>query len=142
MESKNWVKDLLLNSRLAHLATSTKDGVPHVVPICYAYDGNSIYTPIDEKPKHVGPDRLRRVLNILHNPHVSFVVDLYDEDWSKLRFIKAGGIAEILREGEQHERAISLLREKYRQYRSMNLEKRPIIRIELLRVSSWSAAPH
>ncbi len=140
MNIENWARELLLESRLAHLATSTKDGKPHVVPICYVYDGASIYSPIDEKPKRASPNRLRRVLNIVENPHVSLVVDRYGEDWSELRYVIMRGFAEIVREGEEQKRAVSLLREKYSQYRSMKLEGRPIIKITPARVIAWSTS--
>lgn len=139
MRIDDWARELLLESRLAHLATSTKHGKPHVVPICYVYDGGSIYSSIDEKPKRTSPPQLRRILNIVENPNVSLLVDQYDEDWSKLRYVIVHGIAEIVHEGEQYERTVLLLREKYPQYRVMKLENRPIIKIKPTRVVAWSA---
>jgi len=135
----DWARELLLESRLAHLATSTKHGKPHVVPICYVYDGDSIYSSIDEKPKRTSPAQLRRMLNIVENPDVSLVVDQYEEDWSKLKYVIVHGRAEIVHKGEKHERAVLLLREKYPQYRVMKLEDRPIIAVKLIRVVAWSA---
>ncbi len=139
MHIENWARELLLESRLAHLATSTKNGTPHVVPICYVYDGTSIYSSIDEKPKRTNPNRLRRFRNIVDNPNVSVVIDLYEEDWSKLRYVIVRGLAEIVREGEERERAVSLLREKYGQYRSMKLEGRPIIKVKPIRIIAWQS---
>ncbi len=137
MKTENWANEFLGKSRLAHLATSSKHGKPHVVPVCYVYDGVSIYSSIDEKPKRANPNRLRRVLNIIENPHVSMIVDEYREDWSKLRYVIVRGFAEIIREGEEHKRAVSLLREKYRQYRTMKLEGRPMIKIKPASVIAW-----
>ena len=139
MRMDDWARELLLESRLAHLATSTKHGKPHVVPICYVYDGDSIYSSIDEKPKRTSPAQLRRMLNIVENPDVSLVVDQYEEDWSKLKYVIVHGRAEIVHKGEKHERAVLLLREKYPQYRVMKLEDRPIITVKLTRVVAWSA---
>jgi PPOX class probable F420-dependent enzyme len=140
MKEKPWALRLLVGSRLAHLATSTKKGKPHVVPICYVYDGKAIYSSIDEKPKRAKPKKLRRVLNIVENPRVSLVVDQYAEDWRKLRYVIVHGTADIVDHGGEHERAVSLLRKKYRQYRSMKLEERPIIKITPVRFVAWSAA--
>jgi PPOX class probable F420-dependent enzyme len=134
---ETWARKLLFESRLAHLATSTTDGVPHVVPICYVFDGHTIYSSIDEKPKRTAPRRLRRMLNIRANPHVSLVVDSYSDDWKKLRYILVRGIAETIPKGREHNVAVALLREKYIQYRSMNLEGRPIIRIRPTKVIAW-----
>jgi PPOX class probable F420-dependent enzyme len=139
MRIDDWARELLLESRLAHLATSTKHGKPHVVPICYVYDGGSIYSSIDEKPKRTSPTQLQRFLDIAENPNVSLLVDQYDEDWSKLKYVIVHGPAEIVHEGEQHKRAVLLLREKYPQYRVMKLEGRPIIKIKPTKVVAWSA---
>ena len=39
------------DARVARLATVDPDGRPHVVPICFALDGDTLYTAVDEKPK-------------------------------------------------------------------------------------------
>ena len=132
-----WAQELLREARIAHLATSTRSGVPHVVPICYAFHGSAIYSPIDEKPKRNPPQRLRRVRNILTNPHVCLVVDHYSEDWSELSYVLVRGLAELVPDGHEHAAAITLLRQKYSQYRSMQLERRPIIKIRITKVISW-----
>jgi len=139
MRVEGWARELLIESRLGHLATSTKRGKPHVVPICYVLDGASLYTPIDEKPKRRKPTQLRRILNIAENANVCLVVDHYEEDWSELKCVIVRGSAEIVHKGEAHERAVMLLREKYKQYRQMKLEDRPLIKIKLVSVVAWSA---
>ncbi len=110
-----------------------------MVPICYVYYQNTIYSSIDEKPKRAKPRQLRRVLDILGNPKVSLVVDQYSEDWRKLRYVIVRGSAHIVNRGGEHRRAVSLLRKKYRQYRLMSLEERPVIKIRSERVAAWSA---
>src|SRR5260221_13123643 len=50
--------------RVARLATADAEGKPHVIPVCYAFDGTYFYTPLDEKPKRVSESKLRRVRNI------------------------------------------------------------------------------
>jgi PPOX class probable F420-dependent enzyme len=112
-----------------------------VVPICYAFDGEIIYTPIDEKPKSVDPASLKRVRNISANSNVALVIDDYSEDWSKLVYVLISGTAEIISpagEASEHARAITLLREKYAQYRSMSLDKKPIIKITPARIKRWA----
>ena len=136
---RGWPVEFLRKSRLAHLATSTSEGVPHVVPVCYAYDGEFFYSCIDEKPKRTTPDKLRRVLNISDNPNISLVVDLYSEDWRKLHYVIVNGTAKIMHKGGEHSRAVSLLRRKYPQYLSMRIEERPIIKIKPIRITTWSA---
>jgi PPOX class probable F420-dependent enzyme len=138
METKRWALKFLREARIARLATSTRNGEPHVVPICYVFDGNMIYSSIDEKPKRVQPKNLRRVSNIAYNPKVSLVVDFYtDGDWRKLRYVIVQGTARVLESGNQHQRAVALLKKKYNQYRPMRIEKRPVIRIKPLKVVAW-----
>ena len=121
------------------MGTSTRSGIPLVVPVCFAYNGTAVYSVIDQKTKRKKPLGLRRVLNILENPNACLVVDRYYEDWRKLRYVIAHGKATLLTKGKEHQTALSLLRKKYRQYRYMNLEDRPIIRIRPLHIMAWKA---
>jgi PPOX class probable F420-dependent enzyme len=131
---------LLRRSRVGHLATADARGRPHVVPVCFAFDGRRIVTALDEKPKRVGPRRLRRVRNIRVNPHVAFIVDRYDEDWRRLRFVLVLGVADVLEPGTRaHREAVARLRRKYPQYRGMRLGERPVLRITPRRIVAWSA---
>lgn len=139
MRNEGWAEKLLRRARIAHLATSTREGLPHVVPICFAYDGRVIYSSIDKKPKRVEPARMRRVRNIRENKRVSLVVDSYSENWKRLRYVIVDGVASMLYSGAEYRRATMLLRRKYRQYRSMRLEERPVIRIEPVRSRAWRA---
>ena len=137
LKPENWVPRFVRQARVGHLATSTKTGTPHAVPICFAFDGRALYTAIDNKPKRTVPGKLRRVRNIIENPKVCVVVDWYDEDWKKLSYVLLSGRAEILQKGREHRHAISLLRRKYSQYRKMNLHSRPVIRIVPRNIAVW-----
>jgi PPOX class probable F420-dependent enzyme len=122
--------------RVAHLATADARGAPHVVPVCYALGGETIYITIDEKPKR--RDRpLKRMRNIFENPAVAVTVDRWDEDWSRLAWVMLHGHAEILERGREHDVAQDVLREKYQQYRSMDLTELPVIAIRVQRVLNW-----
>jgi len=98
--------------RVARLATAGADGRPHVVPICFVLDGDTLYTAVDEKPKRTRA--LRRLRNIEQNPWVEVVIDHYEEDWARLWWVRLRGRARI---AELDERALELLAEKYPQYR-------------------------
>jgi PPOX class probable F420-dependent enzyme len=135
-----WARRLLIKERVAHLATSTKNGEPTVVPICFVYAKGVIYSAIDEKPKRTTPTKLRRIRNIIENPQVSVVVDEYREDWRKLRYIIVLGRANIINSGKEHNAAISLLRKKYPQYKVMRLEERPMIKIKPQHTIAWKLA--
>jgi PPOX class probable F420-dependent enzyme len=131
----------LTTRRVAHLATAGPDGAPHVVPVCFAWDGTALYIALDAKPKRVAPTRLKRVRNILANPQVAFLCDTYDEDWSRLGYLLVHGSAGLLDSGPAHAAAIARLREKYPQYRAMPIEAQPLIRILPERVTAWAGAP-
>lgn len=127
----------LAERRIAHLATADRGGVPHVVPVCFALSGATLYVTIDEKPKR-GPVRaLKRLRNIAENPAVALVVDRYDEDWSLLGWVMLRGRAEIIAEGAEHDAAQALLRERYRQLEAMRIAPLPVIAVRIDRVSSW-----
>jgi PPOX class probable F420-dependent enzyme len=130
----------LVRQRVARLATAGASGEPHVVPVCFAYSGSTIYVALDEKPKHVRPERLKRVRNILENPSVALVADRYAEDWSRLAFVMVRGRAELLEPGTQeHAGAVRLLRGKYHQYERMRIEENPVIAVRPERIASWGA---
>ena len=61
----------LADARVGRLATAGADGRPHVIPVCFAFEGECIYIVLDQKPKSTELTRLRRVRNILANPQAS-----------------------------------------------------------------------
>ena len=125
--------------RVARLATADAGGVPHVLPVCYALLGRNLYVTIDEKPKRSDVRAMKRLRNIAENPNAAVVVDRYDEDWTRLAWVMLRGRAEILDDGDEHDRAQSGLRERYLQYRAMRLEPMPVIALRIERVSAWGA---
>lgn len=133
------IESFVDGARVARLATVDEAGRPHVVPVCFAHVEGCVYVALDEKPKRTPPLRLRRVRNIRANPRVQLLVDHYDEDWSRLAFVQVRGHASLLEPGAEHSRALAALRQKYTQYQSMALEARPVIKIEVDKIVSWSA---
>ena len=137
--------DFVQRHRVARLATISAAGTPAVVPCCFAVmerdDAPVIVSVLDAKPKTVDVLDLARVRNIVANPAVCLTVDDYAEDWNRLRFVQLRGIARVL-EGASGdaEAAIAVLREKYPQYREMDLHGAPVIQIGELSAFSWSAS--
>ena len=127
------------SQRVGHLATADRQGVPHVVPVCFAIRGASLYIAIDEKPKAGHPRRLKRLRNIAENPAVSVVIDRYDEDWSQLGWVRINGRADILEHGDEVAQALALLRKRYPQYRTMTLEGLPVIAVRIEKVGGWGS---
>jgi PPOX class probable F420-dependent enzyme len=123
-------------SRVGHLATADAGGAPHLIPVCFAVAGDTLYITVDQKPKR--RDRpLKRVRNILENPQAAFVVDHWDEDWSRLGWVMLRGRAEILYAGPEHDRAQELLTARYPQYRAMTLGELPVIALRIARAADW-----
>jgi PPOX class probable F420-dependent enzyme len=127
----------LAHQRIARLATADRRALPHVVPVCFAIAGGSLYVAIDEKPKRGPVTALKRLRNIAENPAVAVVVDRYAEDWTRLGWVMLRGHAEILHEGEEHRDAQALLRSRYSQLRSMQIATYPVIAVRIERTTSW-----
>jgi PPOX class probable F420-dependent enzyme len=124
---------------VARLATVDATGRPLVLPVCYALDGDRLYSPTDAKPKRVPVQRLKRLQNLRENPHVALVVDDYSEDWAQLSYVLLHGTAEIISEAAEFARAITALRPKCARYRDMPIQDNPMIAVHLRRVVSWGA---
>ena len=82
--------------RVARLATADENGHPTLIPICYAFDGQIFYTPLDEKPKSVAGTQLKRVRNIEARHEAALLIDQYADDWSQLGYILIHAHAELL----------------------------------------------
>ena len=107
--------------RIGHLATADSPGMPHLVPICFVYDGQAIYSAIDHKPKRRTGYGLKRIRNILENPRVAFLVHHYEEDWQQLYYVLIRGTASVMESGPERQHALLLLEDKYAQYRERQL---------------------
>ena len=134
------VQAKLERARVARLATFDAKRGPHIVPVCFTYDGKVFYTAIDQKPKRVAPERLARLQNIRAEPQVALLIDKYDEDWTQLWYILIRGNAKLIPKSAHKERAwaIGKLRAKYPQYvERMLADDALIIRITPERTTSW-----
>ncbi len=125
------------SARVGHLASASRDGRPHVVPVCFALIEERVYVGLDSKPKSVDHLRLRRVRNILENPRVSFLVDRYSEDWTRLGWVLMSGRAGLVESTAERAEAIHVLRGKYEQYADLLPDEAPVLRIGVERTSAW-----
>src|SRR5271170_8128049 len=135
------VREFVAGARVAHLATADGGGAPHNVPFCYWFDGERLYFAIDEKPKRQKGLALKRMRNISENPRVAVVIDHYEEDWPQLAYVLIRGVARVVEDPEEYLGAMRHLRDKYLQYRAMNMtpENNPIVKIEPASVHVWGA---
>lgn len=121
---------------MARLATTDPDGRPHLVPIVFALAGETLYSAVDRKPKR--SRTLRRIENARARPDVTVLVDHYEEDWTRLWWIRLRGRARVLDGGEERERALALLAAKYPQYRS-DPPDGPVLAVTVTEVRDWAA---
>ena len=134
------VQNILKQARVARLATLDGKNRPHIVPICFAYDGKLLYTAIDRKPKRITGERLVRLRNIRAVPRIALLIDQYDDDWTQLWYVLIRGKAKLIPKSahKEHAWAIEKLRAKYPQYvQGMLADDAPIIRITPKQATVW-----
>ena len=131
-------RDLLADARRATLATIAAGGRPRLVPICFVVTDDVIWSPIDEKPKSVeDPRRLARIRDISRDPRVTLLVDRWSEEWTELAWLRIEGQAELV---ASLDGVVKALRAKYPRYEDHDLIARPMVRIAIMRASSWFAS--
>lgn len=131
MPKERWQK-LLKEGRVARLATHSEESRIHLVPVCYTYDGKDIFigTSLDSK----------KVKNLKKNSNASLLIDLYVEDWSRLKGVMIQGKAVVIEGGKEFEKAKKLLYEKYPQYEAnapIEEHESAIIKLTPEKIVSW-----
>lgn len=131
------MRGLVSEARVARLGTTDPDGAPNLVPICFALEGDTLYSGVDQKPKTT--KKLRRLENIARDPRVMVLVDHYEDHWDRVWWVRLRGRARVLEE-EDSARGKALLIDKYPQY----VEDPPeddLLGIEVDRWVGWSMSP-
>jgi PPOX class probable F420-dependent enzyme len=126
-------EERLAQARVGRLATVTAAGHPHLVPVCFALHDGRIYTAVDAKPK--GTTALKRLDNVRATGRAALLVDHYEEDWTRLWWVRVDGTATI----EDSEPGLAALAAKYEQYRAER-PAGPAIVIAPERWRSWVAS--
>jgi PPOX class probable F420-dependent enzyme len=137
-----WERDRFTTARVAVLGTVTPDGAPHQVPVTFALLGDTLWTATDAKPKRGGSTRegeLRRHVNVAAHPEVSLLVSAWDEDWSRLWWVRADGLARVTERPATVARAVEALRRKYGQYADVEVGG-PVIEVTVTAWRGWRAA--
>ncbi len=124
-------------AQVARMATIGPGGQPHVVPVCFALEGGIVYFAVDAKPKRTTD--LKRLRNIESNPAVSMLVDHYEQDWSRLWWVRVDGTARFVVDEVERRRAIELLMGRYPQYRRMPPEG-TVVAISVDRLTGWTGS--
>jgi len=129
------LRERVAAARVARLATIDPDGRPHLVPIVFVLDGETLYSAVDGKPKR--SRTLRRIENARARPDVTFLVDHYEDDWRRLWWVRLRGRARVLDQGEEAEHALRLLTAKYEQY-ARQPPRPPVLAIDVAEWRGWS----
>ena len=130
------LRERFATAHVARLATLTPDGRPHIVPVCFALRGRDVVSAIDAKPKST--TGLQRLVNVRANPVASLLVDHYEDDWTRLWWVRADGNAQVIEEGPERSAAIAQLRARYPQYEEQP-PPGPVLVVRVTRWTGWSA---
>ena len=122
---------------VASLGTTRESGSPHLVPVTFVVDAETVYSMVDRKPKTT--TALQRLANIAANPDVSLLVDHYEDDWRRLWWVRLDGRATVSDDVATLATARTLLRSKYPQYESQPPDG-PAISIAITGVTWWEWA--
>jgi PPOX class probable F420-dependent enzyme len=129
--------ELLGSARVARLATVAADGRPSLVPVCFAAVDGVIYHAVDHKPK--ATRALARLEHVRAEPRAALLVDHYDDaDWERLWWVRADGVARVLDDGAEFDRALDHLVTRYAHYRERRPEG-PVVALDVQRIVGWSA---
>jgi PPOX class probable F420-dependent enzyme len=131
------LRDRVAGEQVARLATVDHDGRPHLVPIVFALVGDTLYSAVDAKPKR--SRTLRRIENARARPDVTVLVDRYEDDWTRLWWVRLRGRARVLDGGDEAERALAALTAKYPRYRR-DAPGPPVLAVDVTDWRGWSAA--
>jgi len=129
-------RELFASAAVARVATVGADGAPHLVPVCFAVAGDVVYSAVDGKPKRT--TNLARLANIAAEPRVALLADHYDDDWTRLWWVRMDGDARVATDADERARALAALAATYAQYAHSPPEG-PVIAIEARRWSGWTA---
>lgn len=121
-------------ARVARLATVRPDGSPRLVPVTFAVVDGLVASAVDTvKPKR--DTRLARLTDVEGDPRVGLLADEYDEDWSRLWWVRLDGTAALRSEWPA---AVEALRAKYEMYQDAPFAP-PYLEVRPSRWTGWSA---
>jgi PPOX class probable F420-dependent enzyme len=123
---------------VGRLATVRPDGRPHLVVVTFAWlGGDTLVTAVDAKPKR--STDLQRLRNVEASPWASLLVDHYEDDWTRLWWVRLDCEAEVVRDEPRRSESVRPLVEKYAAYRS-EPPAGPAIVLSVRACASWSAS--
>jgi PPOX class probable F420-dependent enzyme len=130
-----WAGRLLETARVARLGLLDESDRPRVLPVTFALFEGELWSAIDHKPKR--PGEPVRVSRLRRRPDAAMLVDVYDDDWSRLAWVEARGPVAV---EPLLEAPLAALCAKYPQYVA-EPPQGPLLRLAPQRVTCWRATP-
>jgi PPOX class probable F420-dependent enzyme len=129
------IRRRVAEARVARVGTTDEHGSAHLVPIVFVIEGNTLYSATDQ-----GPRPVKRLRNLERDPRVTVLVDVYDEDWSKVWWIRMRGTGRAIDNGLERDRALALLWEKYPQFSTAPPDEGqgPVMAVDVNEWSGWA----
>ena len=128
-----WARELLASERVARLAYVDEHDHPRVLPVTFAVADGAVWSAIDEKPKRSPePARLR---HLRRRPEAALLVDVYDDNWSRLAWVQLLGRVDVL-PVESAPEAIEALAAKYPPY-AESTPPGPLLRLNVEGSRQW-----
>jgi PPOX class probable F420-dependent enzyme len=131
-----WARELLAAERVARLAYVDEDDRPRVLPVTFAVARDAVWSAIDQKPKRSAEPA--RVRYLRRRPDAALLVDVYDDDWTRLAWVQLLCRAEIV-PVESAPDAMQALAGKYAQY-AEQAPPGPLLHLSVDRARHWRAA--
>jgi PPOX class probable F420-dependent enzyme len=141
-----WARELLESERVARLAYVDDEDRPRVLPVTFAVYGDAVWSAIDDKPKRRREPA--RVAYLRRRPSAALLVDVYDDDWTRLAWVQLLGTVEVIplkptrRDGDPGgggpAPALAALAVKYEQYASRT-PPGPLLRLNVDDTRQWRA---
>jgi nitroimidazol reductase NimA-like FMN-containing flavoprotein (pyridoxamine 5'-phosphate oxidase superfamily) len=132
MRLKKAEREFVAFQRVCRVATVSRKGVPHNVPVCPILDGDRIYFASE-----AGAVKVR---NIQATAQVALTFDEYTEAWSGLQGILIRGMGRTIEAGPAFRRIRKLLYQRFPQYEDYaSLEEKDTVIVEVTptRAFSW-----
>jgi nitroimidazol reductase NimA-like FMN-containing flavoprotein (pyridoxamine 5'-phosphate oxidase superfamily) len=120
-------KRFLERARVCRVASVDPRGVTHVAPLCHAFDAAT-------RTVYVATSGVTAA-NLKRRRRAAIECDDYFEDWDRIRGVVAHARARSVRGGVELERAVRLLKRKFKQYREYDIDEVVALRLET--VTSW-----
>ena len=128
-----WARELLASERVARLAYVDEHDRPRVLPVTFAVASGAVWSAIDDKPKRSAePARLR---HLRRRPEAALLVDVYDDDWTRLAWVQLLGKVDVVAV-ESAPEAMEALARKYAPY-AERTPPGPLLRVSVEGARQW-----